>query len=413
MSEKSLFIVIEGLDGSGKTSVSRHLTKHLDVNNQGNVKLTFEPHDPSCSGLFIRQVLMKKITTFSPNILPLAFATNRLDHCEREINPWLDSQNGAIVICDRYYLSSLVYQSSEDFPFSSVFHLNKQARKPDVIFYLSVPDKVCYERMNIRNEARELFEVNLSETRQKFGQAISYLREHNNDNIIEIDASGSIQEVADLMLTEIYKINKNLIPKSPLLIGDEVAKSSQTSLISKNPYTLEIASNELDIVEVYGGQLVKEKSKIIDWIESKIDVFDFNKLAGLFLDYLKVQGIIIGEKLAWTELDAYELEYIMPGNIQLRGVGLIIQEQQRYDVPLKKAPDIPKMSDFMFVFSPGPSELVMSYYERDKIVYNTETKQEGLFPSTQLITQKDLATGIYNTAIKIAEKRTPEKIEIA
>ena len=83
--KKSLFIVIEGLDGSGKSSASRKMTELLDAQFQNQIKLTFEPHDASCGGVYIRQVLMKKITNFQPRVLALAFAANRLDHCSREI----------------------------------------------------------------------------------------------------------------------------------------------------------------------------------------------------------------------------------------------------------------------------------------------------------------------------------------
>jgi len=48
MEKDSLFIAIEGLDGSGKTSVARQLANVLDYELRGGrVKLTFEPHDPS------------------------------------------------------------------------------------------------------------------------------------------------------------------------------------------------------------------------------------------------------------------------------------------------------------------------------------------------------------------------------
>ncbi|MEM6361240.1 MAG: dTMP kinase [Bacteroidota bacterium] len=412
MVDNSLFIVIEGLDGSGKTSVSRHLTSLLDAENHGKVKITFEPHDPSCAGLFIRQVLMKKIRKFSPKILALAFATNRLDHCDREINPWLESQSGNIIICDRYYLSSLVYQSSDDFSFQDVLDLNDKARKPDVIFFLNVSNKVCYERMKDRNEPKELFETNLSTTRNKFTEAIQFLREKNNDNIVEIDASVAIEEVALQILEKLYELRPNLKPRQPFLSNKLIQKPRVTTLNGKNPYSLKETSLELKVREnqLFENDDENSDKKLIRHIESQIDSMNFNKLGGLFLDYIKLQEISVGEKLPWTEMDAYELEYEMPVNIKLRGVGLILQEKQRYDVLIKKAPDIPKMSDFMFIFSPGPSELVTHYYERDQILYNTGSKGEGLFPSAQPVTQRDLAEGILRVSRELASSTESEKV---
>jgi dTMP kinase len=204
MQKKSLFIVLEGLDGSGKTSVGQQLVAILDLDNKGGIKSTYEPHNPSCAGVFIRQVLAKEIKVFSPKTLALAFAANRLDHCDREISPWLDTKSGRMIICDRYYLSSLVYQSSPDFPFEAVFDLNNQARKPDIIFFLNVSNQVCYERMKIRNQPEELFEANLSEDREKYFQAIAFLRAKNQDNIIEIDGNGTVEETAAQIITAIY-----------------------------------------------------------------------------------------------------------------------------------------------------------------------------------------------------------------
>jgi dTMP kinase len=211
MSEKkSLFIVIEGLDGSGKSSVSRALVAALDAENRGHVKQSYEPNDDSCGGLLIRDILTKKHTDFTPNLLPLAFATNRLDHCDRVIRPWIQDNSGNVLLCDRYYLSSLVYQSTADFPFEKVMSLNEFALKPDVIFFINVDSEVCYARMTVRNQPRELFEDKLDESRKKYFDAIDFLRKTRNENIIEIDGSGTIEEVAAQILGEIYKIAPNL-----------------------------------------------------------------------------------------------------------------------------------------------------------------------------------------------------------
>lgn len=397
---KSYFIVIEGLDGSGKTSATRTVTNALEYENHGKIKLTFEPHDPSCSGLFIRQVLMKKIRTHNPKLLALAFAANRLDHCEREINPWLDQKEGRVLICDRYYLSSLVYQSVGNLTFESVYELNSAARKPDLIIFLNVSNKVCYERMKTRNEDKELFEVNLGKTRKKFQEAISFLK-GKDENIVEVDASGTPGEVADLILKEVYNLDPNLRPKSLFQSADLTPKVRSLTIESDEELatSLEIEVKKLKVLDLIGE---KEKKEIVNFIEGKIDNYDFDLLGALFLDHIKQKKIDVGDRLPWTDLDAFQLEYNMPDGLILRGVALIIQEKQRYDILIKKAPKIPKFSDFMYVFSPGPSELVNKYYERDNLIYDTNSViKEGLFPATQAVTQYDLAESIYKVAGKL------------
>jgi len=358
MNKNSLFMVIEGLDGSGKTSVTRYISNILDKENHGKVKLTFEPHDPSCAGLFIRQVLMKKIRNFSPKILALAFAANRLDHCDREINPWLSAEEGAIILCDRYYLSSLVYQSNETLSFEDIYSLNDAATRPNLIFFLNVSNKVCYERMKGRNE-----------------------------------------RVAHNILKELYIQIPSLRPKEPIISHSLVPERTITTLNGTISYQIQDAVNDFKVIQRLKASTDEEKTLLK--IESEVDKLNFNQLGSLFLDDIRQKKYTVKEKLPWTELDAYELEYELPGNILLSGVALIIQEKQRYDIILKKAPDIPTMSDFMFVFSPGPAELVTNYYERAIIKYNADTIREGLFPSTKLITQKDLAYRIWSTAKKM------------
>ena len=193
MSKKARFIVIEGLDGSGKSTLTRHLKAILEEKKQQKVLTTYEPNDPSCGGDFIRDCLTKKITEFDPRVLALAFAANRLDHNVRTIKPWLAQGDDHIVLCDRYYFSSLVYQSSPDFSFERVMELNEKAMQPDLFFFLNVSDEVCYQRMNKRDQPRELFEQNLGETRQKFMAALDFLKKRG-ETIHEIDGSGTVEK---------------------------------------------------------------------------------------------------------------------------------------------------------------------------------------------------------------------------
>ena len=202
MSKKSLFIVIEGLDGAGKTTAAELLEKKLK--KEFKVKRSYEPNNDMVGGMYIRAVLTKKIKQFSHRTLALSFAANRLDHRDRLINPWLEKAGDRAIICDRYYLSSLVYQSKDGFGFKEVLKLNEEARKPDVIFFLNVSNEVCYQRMKGRNQAKELFEENLEEDRKKFFKAIQYLKRWNGDHIVEIDASGTpaetVQQMTDFLM---------------------------------------------------------------------------------------------------------------------------------------------------------------------------------------------------------------------
>src|SRR5690606_32988047 len=85
------------------------------------VRLSHEPNDEFCAGRFLRDVLARRIRPVDDWTLALAFAANRADHTSRLISPFLDGgPAGRVMVCDRYYLSSLVYQSSEALPAAQV-----------------------------------------------------------------------------------------------------------------------------------------------------------------------------------------------------------------------------------------------------------------------------------------------------
>ena len=197
---KPLFIVIEGLDGSGKSTAAKELAKVLEGRFSKKVLHTYEPHDPSCGGDYIRAVLKKKIAQFHHRTLALAYAANRLDHNYRTIKPHLGKGENYIVISDRYYLSSLVYQSRDGLSFDGVMQLNELALQPDLIFFLNVTNETCYHRLNKRNEPQELFEENLDDTRENYFAAIDFLRKTRGEKIVEIDGNGTVEGTVEQMI---------------------------------------------------------------------------------------------------------------------------------------------------------------------------------------------------------------------
>lgn len=383
MQKNSLFIVIEGLDGSGKTTAGRELVRRLNQTLAGRVKLTFEPHDPSAAGLFIRQILMKKIKNFTPRTLALAFATNRLDHCNREIIPWLVSDNQRVIICDRYYLSSLVYQSSPEISMAEVFELNKAARKPDIIFFFNVSNEVCYQRMQIRNQAPELFEVNLAQTREKYRQAIHFLREKNQDNIIEIDGNGTVEETVFALQKAIAQFVPELKMSSEVIDSQLVDENINAE---QSDYSLQQMEEEL------GRNLAKIELR--NWLYQKINSLNIRQLQSLFLDYLSTQNIQIAKPITLAFAEAQELSYQLPWQTTLRGAVLWMPQQIKYEEILKKAPELTEMFDFLYIFSPFNQSNFSNYYEREKIQLNEDQSQ--IFTTLKLVNEEDFIHSLEN-----------------
>lgn len=151
---KSLFIVFEGLDGAGTTTQVELLAGYLR-NEKPNQKIiiTKEPTNNIIGGL-IRGCLTGDWQT-TPAGLQLLFAADRAHHLHHEIEPALN--DGYIVICDRYYLSTMAYGSINCDP-AWLYKINAPFRKPDLTFFLDVTAETAMDRMKKVRYNIELFE---------------------------------------------------------------------------------------------------------------------------------------------------------------------------------------------------------------------------------------------------------------
>jgi dTMP kinase len=190
---KPIFIVIEGLDGSGGTTQSRLLQDWL-VEKGEDVHLTCEPSNRPV-GLFVQKALSNTTdeARLSDRVLPFLFAADRQDHLDEEINPALLS--GKIVISDRYYHSSLAYQGLS-IGFSRVALLNDQFRTPDITFLLWLEPEVSFSRIQHRGEPLERFETldRLRSIAESYESVFSYCKVQG-ETIFKIDARLSIEEI--------------------------------------------------------------------------------------------------------------------------------------------------------------------------------------------------------------------------
>lgn len=139
------FIAIEGIDGSGTTLQTRALAEWLRRRDHSVVE-TREPSGGAI-GQLVRQRLSVHADPLSPAALALLFAADRLDHVAREIEP--ARRAGAVVLSDRYLLSSLAYQSL-DSDLAWIRTINRAAPAPDFYLFLRVPAAVAFARVQQR-----------------------------------------------------------------------------------------------------------------------------------------------------------------------------------------------------------------------------------------------------------------------
>ena len=139
------FIVVEGIDRSGKSTQVTMLKDRLQKNNY-EVIVTKEPTEYGPIGKLIQDILYKdeKVTN---EALALLFAADRADHTRRVISPALNT--GVIVISDRYVYSSLAYQSRgiTKLNIDWLRIINKFTEQPDLVIFLDVPPEIGLQRL--------------------------------------------------------------------------------------------------------------------------------------------------------------------------------------------------------------------------------------------------------------------------
>jgi dTMP kinase len=157
MKGRGRFVVLEGLDGAGTTTQAAHLASVLRRAGH-RVVLTREPSKGRV-GALLRQALdgrrRQSREPLSDAALALLFAADRLDHLASTIEPGLAA--GAIVISDRYALSSFAYQGRV-LGYRWVEALNAQARNPDLTLFLEVRPRVAATRRRLRGGRQERFD---------------------------------------------------------------------------------------------------------------------------------------------------------------------------------------------------------------------------------------------------------------
>ncbi len=202
-----LFIVIEGIDGTGKSSITSLLQDYLSQHGK-EIILLKEPGD-SEAGEEIKKIIQEKKANSLTNEQWTELFTQDRKNTEEKVKEALSRNK--IVILDRYYYSTLAYQlKQKDWQeYASKF------LKPTLTIILDNDVETSLSRINSRIKLKEKNEKNtkkayfekkkiLKEVRKKFLAIPSFL----NDNIKIIDSSRPLKEVWFDVKNEINKLIK-------------------------------------------------------------------------------------------------------------------------------------------------------------------------------------------------------------
>lgn len=191
-----MFIVFEGLDGSGKGTQISMLAKRLESEG-AKLAITAEPTQFATGGL-VRDAL-GGLTRRTQSELAGLFLADRIAHCSNPVSGiGALLKDGCTVVCDRYYYSSFAYQGMDtDLKWVMDSNLNcPDIIKPDVCVFLDVPPEECDRRIAAGRASREIFEQieTIRRIREKYMEVFRLLPEHN---IKIVSAIGTPEEITE------------------------------------------------------------------------------------------------------------------------------------------------------------------------------------------------------------------------
>lgn len=200
-------IVFEGPDGSGKTTILKKVNEKL-TDEGYKLKLVREPGGTDISEKIREIIIDNDNINMAAKTESLLFAASRAQLVEEKLRPALE--NGEIILCDRFVLSSLLYQGvGRGLGIDEVKAINDFATgdiKPDLTIFFNIDYKTALVRKRANFSADRLENEDFDFHKRIFDAYIS-IADRYKDDIKQVDATRSIEEVS----TDVLKLIKDLL----------------------------------------------------------------------------------------------------------------------------------------------------------------------------------------------------------
>src|SRR3954469_18353762 len=197
-----MFISLEGVDGSGKSTQARLLVEAL---GEGTVAIR-EPGGTDAAER-IRTLLADPATELEPLAELLLFLAARADLTERVIRPALE--DGRTVVSDRFTDSSVAYQgAARGLGVGEVIGLCDTATDglwPDLTLLLRINPETGLDRA----EGDDRFEQEGLELQQAVAEAYGEIAVIASDRVVVIDASGGVEEVHERVMEAVRERSRD------------------------------------------------------------------------------------------------------------------------------------------------------------------------------------------------------------
>jgi len=195
--KKGLLIVLEGIDGSGKTTQARLLAGAL--RRAGLEALSFREPTRGRWGREIKEKA-RRPDSLTPEEELALFLKDREEDVARNILPSLRRKKA--VVLDRYYYSTIAYQGAKGISRARIRRLNERfAPGPDLIFILDVDPGRGLGRIKGRPKKEPLFERKEYLTRVR-----RIFRSFRGRKFIHLDGTRDKKEIAELILGRVMRL---------------------------------------------------------------------------------------------------------------------------------------------------------------------------------------------------------------
>jgi dTMP kinase len=192
-----IFIVLEGIDGTGKSTQARRLGEWF-ITRGREVVLSREPTDGPWGRKLRESAASGRL---SPEEELRYFLNDRRQHVEEKINPAL--ADGKVVILDRYYFSTMAYQGARGFDPAEIRRMNEQfAPVPDLLLVLDLDVDSAHGRIGHRGDSTNEFEQ--KESLERCREIFLSLQSEAFCRVI--DSNGDLDQVARRILDAVQSL---------------------------------------------------------------------------------------------------------------------------------------------------------------------------------------------------------------
>lgn len=198
-----MFITLEGIDASGKTTQLHLLEEELQKSGY-NVLVTRQPGGTQI-GHLLRQILLNpENSQLVPEAEVLLYMADRIQHIKEVIQPALDCKQ--LVLCDRYHDATLAYQGGGrqlDLSWLKMIQ-EKHIIVPDLTLWFDIGVEESQKRLQERNQLLDTENCRLESENSLFFQRVNeeYARmcQREPNRFVRIEAKGAIPEIHQRVL---------------------------------------------------------------------------------------------------------------------------------------------------------------------------------------------------------------------